>query len=85
MDLSRTKRALLAYDLAMSEIDARLEAAESHEETLALFHEIDDHASRVGAAYAADMAGKCPRNVALYIRPDAWLRGLVEKYGGAPS
>lgn len=82
MNLARTKAALIAYDLAMVEIDQRLFEAKTSEEMQQLFHEIDELGERVGAAYAADTNKP---NVARYIRPDAWLRSLVQKYGGAAS
>lgn len=79
LNLARTKAALEVYDVARQRFEDD-ESGELHSPALVALEEAE---VAVGAAFALDTADRNQRDVASLMRPNAWLRGLVEKYGGA--
>lgn len=82
LDLSRTKAALEAFDKLDAEYDATVDGMEN-EEALAFLNRIEAAAKAVGEAFADDTKDRNPRDAALLVRPGAWIRRLVEKYGAS--
>lgn len=74
--LTRTRAALVLYDRTVDAFHEKLTEA-STDEAVAMVEAIDQAAVVVGEAFADDTSDRNPADVAKYVRPNSWLRGLV--------
>lgn len=84
LDLTRTAAAVAAYDAYMA--TNPYDVCETNEDVYRVQAEENRLGEAVGIAFGLDTADRnnletCRRCV----RPDPWLRGLIEKYGSGGS
>ena len=81
LHLAKTKAALAAYDQLRKDNEPKWDVARTSAEVDQL-HAIEEAAlRRVKEAFAEETADRNPRDAALLVQPDDWLRRMVAKYG----